>query len=279
MKTVVKKIKGNNKKGKRILIIAGVHGEELTPVYCLSVFSKQYIDIVKQDFKSMTIINGVNMDGLKQGTRDIPNNSTSDLNRMFISESRTDSFNLLKEHIEENDIVIDVHSSPSCTDFALIDIDEYMSSMKEWCNKSSVTAAFRYSGADTIKRYCLDMGKPALTIELNKLNVIDYASAKNGAEILTRLILRSANYAKIEKKEPGYVKELVEIKTHVSGIVDYHVKNGEHFKEGDTLYSILDLDLNIIYDYNVSFDGFVVCEPTKQFAKRGDTLYLTQPLF
>lgn len=277
MKTLIKKIKGKNKKGKRILIIAGVHGEEITPVYCLSVFLKQYVELVKQDFKSMTVINGINMSGLKQGTRDIPNNSTSDLNRMFVYETKTNALNLLKEHIEENDIVIDVHSSPSCTDFALVDIDEYMKSMKEWCDKSSVPVAFRYSGADTIKRYCLDMGKPALTIELNKLNVIDYTSAKNGAEILTRLILRSKEYAKIENKEPGYVKELVEIKTHVSGIVDFHVKNGEHFNSGDTVYSILDLELNVIYDHIATFDGFVVCEPTKQFSKRGDTLYLVQP--
>lgn len=277
MKTLIKKIKGKNKKGKNILIIAGVHGEEVTPVYSLSIFLKQYVEVVKQDFKSITVINGINMDGLKHGTRDVPNNSTSDLNRMFVYETKTNALSLLKEHIEENDIVIDVHSSPSCMDFALIDIDEYMNSMKEWCDKSSVPAAFRYSGADTIKRYCLDMGKPALTIELNKLNVIDYASAKNGAEILTRLILRSKDYAKIEKKEPGYVKELVEIKTYVAGIVDYHAKNGEHFSAGDTLYSIEDLELNIIYDYIAQFDGFVVCEPTRQFAKRGDTLYLTQP--
>jgi predicted deacylase len=277
MKTLIKKIKGKNKKGKNILIIAGVHGEEVTPVYSLSIFLRQYVEVVKQDFKSITVINGINMDGLKHGTRDVPNNSTSDLNRMFVYETKTNALSLLKEHIEESDIVIDVHSSPSCMDFALIDIDEYMNSMKGWCDKSSVPAAFRYSGADTIKRYCLDMGKPALTIELNKLNVIDYASAKNGAEILTRLILRSKDYAKIEKKEPGYVKELVEIKTYVAGIVDYHLKNGQHFSAGDTLYSIQDLELNIIHDYVANFDGFVVCEPTRQFAKRGDTLYLTQP--
>jgi predicted deacylase len=75
------KIKGKNKKGKKILIISGVHGNELTPIYCSYLLSKQNFD--KKKFKRITIVSAINDNGVAKNTRDIPNMSTSDLNRMF----------------------------------------------------------------------------------------------------------------------------------------------------------------------------------------------------
>jgi predicted deacylase len=280
MKTFIETIKGKDKKGKKILIIAGVHGEEITPIYTLSLFYQIYLakpGKFSKHFKSITIVNGINIAGLKEGTRDLHQKNTSDLNRMFETAKGEDSFKVLKGKIDKSDVIIDIHSSPSCAEFALIDIDEYSNSMEKWCDKSKVKTGFRYSGSDTIKRYCLESGKPALTIELNKLDKIDYDSAREGVEILKELVVNSKKYAYIDRSKPKQ-KEMIDVKTYCCGILSARFKSGETFNKGDIMYSIHDLELNESFSYEANFDGCVICEPSRHFVKRGDLIYLAQPL-
>ena len=53
-------IKGNDNKDKRILITAGIHGNELTPIYCSYLLSK--VNYTKYNFNEISIINSINKD-------------------------------------------------------------------------------------------------------------------------------------------------------------------------------------------------------------------------
>jgi predicted deacylase len=280
MKTLIKKLKGKNKKGKNVLIIAGVHGNEITPVYTLAhMLSFNLFDKHLESVKSITVINGLNMSGLKSGERDMQSRGTQDLNRSFHSEEEEECIDLLKEHIKKNDAVIDIHSSPTCAEFALIDIDEYMVSIEKWCKEAGINGAVRYSGANTIKRYCLEQGKMAVTLEINKLGLIDFKSSDKCIKMLDGLIESVGEVELSKNPVPNGIQPIQELSTHATGIMDFNFNNGELFSEGMTLYTVHDLEMNVIETFTADFDGWVVCEPSRNFVSRGDTVYMVQPFF
>ena len=272
MKTQIKKIQGNNEKGKRVLILTGVHGDEMTPIYTISKMIKDNLFNI-DNIKSLTILNGVNVSGIINSKREIVSNSSSDLNRILTNEVYDDCVDMLYEYIDKNDVVIDIHSSPCCTEFALVDIDEYTTSIKKWCDESGLLSVFRYSGASTIKRYCLEKGKMAITFEINMMKKIDFDSANKTIQLINNLL--SNTNMKIYKSSPN-VKEMRSLYTYTTGMLLFNYKNGETFKKGDVLYKIVDLDFKELYKYNADCNGVVVIEPDKSFVKRGDDVYTIQ---
>lgn len=272
METIIKTIKCN-KKGKNVLIISGVHGDEITPIYTVAYMLKNNLFKTKY-IKNLTIINGINISGIKKLTREVDYETSADLNRVLNNNKEQDYIRELTDNINKNDIIIDIHSSPSCTEFALIDIDEYTMSLKNWCDKSNVQCAFRYSGADTIKRYCLENNKPALTLEINMMKIIDFNSSFRTAKLINRL-LDNIEKIKMLKTVPK-VKELREIKTYNDGLLIHNFRNGGCFRKGQTLYKVFDLELNEINDVKSDCHGIVICEPDKSIVTRGDTVYFIQ---
>ena len=105
---------GDNKNGKNVLIIAGVHGDEITPVYTLAKMVSGGLFNLK-NVESVTVLNGLNMTGLKSATRELQPKNSNDLNRSLISikDGVDGEQQLLEELISKNDVVIDIHSSPS----------------------------------------------------------------------------------------------------------------------------------------------------------------------
>lgn len=273
MKTLTKTYKGENEKGKNVLIIAGVHGNEITPIYTLASMIKNNLFNLSK-INKLTILNGINITGIKNCERDMVENDTQDLNRIFTNETKINSVKLLKDKIKENDIVIDIHSSESCIEFALIDIDEYTNSIKSWCEKSKLLCAFRYSNTNTIKRYCLEKGKPSITFEINKLKLIDFDSAEETFYLINNLL---DNVDFTLKKDIPNVKEFLEIKTYEEGILEHHFVNGDYFYKGDILYTLYDFELNEISNPIATFDGYVICDPQKSYVSRGEIIYLVQP--
>jgi len=275
---VIKTIIGGNKKGKNVLLISGVHGDEATPIYTLSLILKDIIDgnsnLKISKINSLTIINGVNESGILNHQRDISNEITNDLNRSFDTINK-DSVKLLKKFIDINDVIIDIHSSPSCVEFALIDIDEYTTTLKKWCDDSDVKTAYRYSSANTIKRYSLTKNKISLTLEINKLIDIDIESAKRTLKIINNLI-SNVHLVKLKKHKPN-VQELLSIKTYISGIyIDEHTTN--IVKKGHKLGYITDFEGNKKLEIKAPTNGSVITHPNSTIISRGETLYFFQPM-
>ena len=126
---------------KNILVLTGVHGNEISPVYAGYLLKK--FDFDKSKFKKLTILNAVNTDGIKNNIREIPDNKTSDLNRMFkVDLDNNISVDELTKLFNDNDVIIDVHSSPSCCEFILLNQDETTNSYVEFALKMILNILF-----------------------------------------------------------------------------------------------------------------------------------------
>jgi len=78
---------GFNSDGHNITISAGIHGNEVTPVYALMKMVKDstLIDLpFFNKINTLNIVNGINVEGLKRNKRDYEKPQTKDLNRSFI---------------------------------------------------------------------------------------------------------------------------------------------------------------------------------------------------
>ena len=270
----IKTIKGGNPKGKNVLLISGVHGDEATPIYTLMLMLKNPKSINTTNIKSLTILNGFNQNGILAHNRNMSFKPSTDLNRSL--ELKDFDYVLeLKKYIEENDVIIDIHSSPACSEFALIDIDEYTTSLKKWCDLSNVPTAFRYSSANTIKRYSLLNNKIALTLEINKLNEIDIDSANKTIPLINNLLI-NVNNIKLKKTIPK-VSEVLLIKSYLNGIFISKKLNNLNIKKNEILGEIFDYSGEKIYTLKAPCDGDIITFPNDTLVSRGETLYYFQP--
>lgn len=269
---------------KNILVLNGVHGNELTPVHLgynlVHMWNGSWgykLDLTK--FKGLTIISALNTDGIKKNTRDIPSDGTNDLNRMFSvpqeEDITTDDLQLL---FDFSDIIIDVHSSPRCTEFALINQDEYSNSYVEFCQKMDINYLIRYSEANTIKKYGLDKGKISFTIEINQMNYIDFESSKKATTLVNRII-NNHELFEMKKEEPKY-PEYFELYTYKSGLFIPEHSLGSVVQKGDKLGQILDLTTlemsELRYTKNVS--SRIICCGESSFVSPSNSLYFLQPI-
>jgi predicted deacylase len=271
----ITEIRGTSPKGKNILLLGGVHGNELTPIFALAhlVHVKEYSEV---DFNKLTVINPVNLSGLENHVREMKDTPTTDLNRMLVEKDDTNVIELLKDHIDNNDVIIDVHSSPDCADFVLIDVDEYANSLKDLCDVAEVVAAYRYSSNNTIKRYCLDKGKVGITIELNGMDKINFDSAYNGIEIINKLIKKLKDISLI--KERPTVTPMIEVKSHIGGLILDVTKKNTRISKGEILCDIWDVNLSEKHIITSPVDGIIICEPSYSYVSRGEDVFLIQPI-
>ncbi len=106
---------------KNILILSGVHGNELNAVKLGMMLKQEY-----SSDDNIDIIPWVNESGLLANTREINDNSTDDMNRM--GGENFDSTKMMKEIkytiVNWADLVIDIHNSPNCANFVLTGMTE-----------------------------------------------------------------------------------------------------------------------------------------------------------
>lgn len=270
-----KEIIGNNNKGKNILIIAGVHGNELTSIYCAYLLSKY--DYTNFNFKKITIVNSINKIGVIKNQREIPNTATSDLNRMFNLEDTIDIKEVLEKEIKEHDIIIDIHTSPKCDNFVLLNQDDNTNSYVDYCEKNNINYLIRYSSTNTIKKYCIDLDKISFTLELNMMDYIDFDSAEKGKEIVLNII-KNNNFS-IKKEEPKY-ESYVELQTYKAGLFISEKICGDVITKNDIVGSILDLDTQEIYTVKCMFNGKyrIICFGSANYVDANNSICFLQPL-
>jgi hypothetical protein len=240
-----------------ILILTGVHGDEKTPLY-LGWKLSSVVDTLKHNYNKLTIINAINNDGIIQNTRELPNTNTNDLNRKFNNDS-TDVFEEIKSQIESHDVIIDIHSSPACSEFILINQDEYANSYVEYALVNDIKYLLRYSANDTIKRYCQEIGKIAFTVEINGLDFVDIHSALRGLSLIDKLI-GNIDSLIINETTPKY-RPLIDWTYHERLIdIDLCDNLGERIKSEQLLGRALKLSslerIEVIYN---GIEGDVIC--------------------
>ncbi len=266
MKPIIKRLKGSGK--KKVLLLSGVHGEELTP---LAALNQLHDRLPKTCYKSITFIFGVNIPGITQRERNFDPPRSANVNRMLTLDSYSPT-EMLKKEIDKHDIVIDVHSSPSINEFVLFDKDEYAKGLVAWCNKAKVKYACRYSVGNTIKKYCLALGKTAITLELNALDVIDFDSAKKGALMVQRLLVAAP--AKIKKEMDYDIPEIEDWYAPESGIIFVY---SEIEGKNDVRFYISDLTLTDKKEFRYFLKEETLIAFPKQWSwiNRGEIMFLT----
>lgn len=200
----------------QILVVSGLHGNEHSAILC-----SHYLEdlIGRRSFAdNVKFAHAVNMTGIKKNTRDFfkdEENTVNDLNRLFSSEELTQSkdevIDGLKEQIAQADIVIDIHNSPNCSNFFLVDLnDSYKAKLSFVASENFADCVFRYSPADTLKKYVNSFeDKLGFTYEFKGMD-IDSIGAAFAADQLASFIenICSKNYSSIrEFDKPAAMKD------------------------------------------------------------------------
>lgn len=190
----------NGDNGKpAILIVSGIHGSEQLAVVSSIRMVKNYTErLEKERFYvnsagevkeshpefltgSITLLAGMNPYGMVAGTREfkeepVVNPGLSDkpnLNRAFNVDQYQYRYtfghavNVIKNSIDNADIVIDVHNSPVIHNCVLIDNGPFAKNYVEFCKKFGIPFILREGPAGTIKSYAIAQGKVGFTVELS----------------------------------------------------------------------------------------------------------------
>ncbi len=119
--------------GKRIMITAGVHGDEQNGILTAQQLARELINKVNAGV--VTIVPTVNLSGIARHSRDFhsaaPDSSTSNLNRVFPGNPTGDDANRFAYSLWTNllqpnaDLAIDLHSQTSGTTYPLYAFADY----------------------------------------------------------------------------------------------------------------------------------------------------------
>jgi predicted deacylase len=228
------------------------------------------------DFKKITILSSINNHGIVHNTRTIPKTSTNDLNRALNSVKEIDYEREVLEHIKNNDIIIDVHSSPKCTNFVLLNQNETTNSYVDFCTTTNIKYLIRYSASNTIKKYCLDLNKISFTLELNQLDYVDNKSAVDGKEIILDIINRSTSFV-VKNEEPVH-PTYVEAQTYLCGIFIPTRAAGELIIAGNVIGHVIDVDTFKSTEILSKYDGHIIAYSDTSYVNGNRSICLIQPL-
>lgn len=273
---------------RRVLLIAGVHGNEVTPIECLRQFqwlleSETDSNIIFDNFSTLTILNAVNIPALREGTRETPSPKDGDLNRFPSIHNQDKMRSILMDQIAAHDVIIDVHSSPNCTEFILINQDQFAKAYVDFANQIGINYLVRYSHAHTIKTYSQSIKTAAFTVELNGMDRIDMVSASAGIVLLEKLIngLHKLDFSilgliPLEPEVPCHY----EFKAHSEGLfTEKETQLGQTLHGGEILgeltYGERSGGRDVIY---TGLPGKIIAGVDRSWVRPGDVLYLIQPL-
>lgn len=290
---------------RKILVIAGVHGNEHNAVLAAYRVYQKFLH--EQDEKckvehDIRFILGVNKWGLLNNRREwgsradvypesMPKDEPIDFNRVFTGnteehgsyESAVLMRNKIMSAIDEADIVIDVHNSPVCENMVVINNDEYAYDTASFMEAINCRYMLWESQTATIKKYAIDHGKTGLTVELGgmTLGAMDCAVMIDQVAYLSTLLNFLDFYMpKFKKGNPLPPHMLsIPICAKAFGLID-DVKNNRHFAmaEGDVFATMItDSDNPADAEFKAPCDGYLVACTGTRFVKPGDEIFTWQP--
>lgn len=221
----------------RILIITGTHGNEQSAVQLGLTLVNEY-----RNEGHIDVIPFLNLPGLISNTREVSSTSTTDLNRSFgdEEESYAEIVKRLKQDIRHYDYVIDIHNSPRCANFCLIDKGSRANQIANICKEAGVEYATRYSNGGTIKDYAIQKGKIGITYEFAGMSTF-----RNGESFARAYMDISSLIKVIENKPRTYEistvneQELHSAYSLTTGFVQFNKDVNDIAAPGETLFTVL----------------------------------------
>lgn len=260
----------------KILIITGVHGDEITPIIAGFKLIKILEDNHYKHYKHLTILHAVNIDAIRDKSRSAKGDDSKDLNRMFVNESAGDIKAAIDGRIQDYDVVIDMHSSPNCTEYCLITNNEFANKYVEFCENHEIPYLLRYDNSNTIKSYSIKKGKIGFTLESNGLLTADYTSVDRLVNMVEGIIEFIDDFKVNVPEDPKY-NDFTQVYTHLEGIYYPKVKLGDIVKQNDILCFIIRKDGSnqpVVYHGE---QAIVIAGPDSGYVTANDILFLLQP--
>lgn len=265
-----------NQTGKKILIIAGIHGNQHTSIYAAQLFAQNLQDktiTVTSDIGTIQIINFVNQIGIYNFSRQ--NQNSIDLNRQFNkSKSSEKVVQKIKKLITKYDIVIDLHSSFNTTEFCYLNKDKWCNSFISFLSQLQLRYVINGQRTPTIKTYTNQIkDKIGFTIQLNqRQSNIDINSAYHGLQYLIKII---SNIKKLKKQSDTFsnILQSKDISADISGLMTLKCVPGKYYKRGQIIGYINGLDSKTNISILMPQDGVIIAFPIKMaYIKVGQPL-------
>ena len=174
----------------------------------------------------------------------------------------------------DTNILIDLHSSPNCSEFVLIDYNERARYYVDLCKATNVPFGVRYSNGNTIKKFVQDRGGIAITLELDRMEKINYGSATSGIDIVKRLLNEIVNKDFYEAKPTG--DPIYQYYCYKSGLVEYVAKPGDFIEEGQTIANILNVRDGKVLESIISKFSARVLLVGRDYASTADSIAVVQ---
>lgn len=288
----------NSKKAAKlnVLIICGVHGDESYAVKLVNNFKKN-LDPKKFSEKigKVTFVLA-NQEGLKANSRVYSvstENNNFDLNRAFGYEKKAEAYDSIvekiKEEVEKNQIVIDVHNSPNCEPSILIDYDGPNSDEIVWFLKESLVNTFmptiRKSGVNSIKNFVNNCsGKIGFTVEIPGMGYQEVEGAFNyfNQALINLINVCAVNFFVPNKEMPagdiiGQENITKPLYSKYEGIINWVEK--PFYNAGEKICSVEPFDSNKYeHDIYAPEDCFLVCKSQSLYADAGSVIAEFQPI-
>lgn len=208
---------------KKVLILAGVHGNEKSAQLLAIELLHTELDFANLD---ITILPVVNPTGSLSHTREYVNKNTHDLNRINTYKTEEMIRNTIISEINKCDLLIDIHNSPNCGNFCLFDnIHDYSAeiALLSACN---VEYAHWNSKNYVNKTVAKSQGKLAITYEFKGMiadKCDEYNKAKRDIMSILSAYNDNSNSALLDNTANTAVKrDICMLYAPSAGFVEYH---------------------------------------------------------
>jgi hypothetical protein len=270
--------------GKRLLLVSGVHGDELNPI---RVVQKVFADLDATKLSGSVIgIVGPNRPGVEHVTRMWP---VSNLGLNLINPNRTwpgdEAGNTVERHswlimnrlIKGNaDIGVDIHTGGNGIDFALFAFANWKDAeAQQVARLFPIDQILLEPGFDGTLEYALvRAGIPAITLELGGPRSFDDKMVAAGTEGVGNLL---SHYKMLDRplgqtaqdRNVFVGNKLVDYFAVQSGFTEYLVKLNDSVLKGQKLAVQRNAFGDVVHEYVAQIDGRVAIIGTDAVRERG----------
>jgi predicted deacylase len=265
--------------GPCLLVLAGVHGDEINGVEIVrrAITQSYFNDLQKGTVIAIPILN---IYGFINFSRDVPDGK--DVNRSFPGSfsgslaSRV-ARTLTKKVLPSADYVLDFHTGGRS-------LYNYPQVRYTKSHEGSVQLAHLFSPpllvakptiAKSLRKVATDQNKPTLVYEGGESLRYDGFAIKKGLEGLQRVLagLDMIKTPSAEKSEPFIVQKTSWVRAPRAGMFLWHKSSGKQVKKGEILGQINDPQGEGSVKIAASYDGIIIGHNNAAIVSQGDALF------
>lgn len=264
--------------GPVLLLMGGLHGDEINSIEILRRIKEEGHDIPKRG--TVITIPLLNIFGFINFSRDVPDGK--DVNRSFPGHSRGSlasrmAYHLMKEIIPHIDFGIDFHTGGAArSNYPQIrcefEDEENLRLAKAFnapltIHSKMIPKSFRHAAAEKGKRILVFEGGESLRFdEFSIKEAIEGVRSFMGAVDMHDPFIQ-------ERDDPTVlIKERTWLRAEVAGMFRPDLYNGSRVKEGQVIGSVNSPYGDMFVEIKSPFDGYILCTNNNPVVNQGDAL-------